>query len=274
MIIIQRERTPLSPIKQSAATLLFFALLALPVQAAMTPVSSLEPGDLIRGQSYSAVYYYGADGFRYVFPNDKTYFTWYKDFRSVKWLSDTDLASIQIGGNVTYKPGVKMLKINSDPRVYAVSQNGTLRPVSTETVAGALYGSDWNRQIDDVPDGFFGNYTIGGAIELASQYSPNAEQADAYDINTDKGLQPPTVITIGDTGYEPPTTTIKAGTAVRFVNNATKNQSATEWNSVWGSGTLKPGGHFTRYFQEKNILWTFYSKHTPKTVMTGSLIVQ
>lgn len=241
--------------------------------AATIPVSSLQSGDLIRGQSNNALYYYGADGFRYVFPNDKTYFTWYQNFSSVKWLSDKDLASIQIGGNVTYKPGVKMIKINSDPKVYAVSENGSLRPIMSEAVASALYGTNWNKKIDDIPDGFFPNYTTGGVIELASQYSVSAEQADASNINIDKNLKAATVISINNSSYEPPTTTINSGTAVRFVNTGNTNQSATEWDSVWGSGTLKPGQHFTRYFHNKG-MWSFYSKYTPKTTMTGTLIVK
>src|SRR3989338_2938836 len=79
-----------------------------PVKAAITPLAYINSGDLIRGESFAAVYYMGEDGFRYVFPNDKTYFTWYENFDSVKWLSDTDMGTIQIGGNVTYRPGVKM----------------------------------------------------------------------------------------------------------------------------------------------------------------------
>src|SRR5690349_3043752 len=69
--------------------------------------SSVNSGDLVRGQTYSAVYYIGADGLRYVFPNQKTYDTWYSNFNTVKFISDADLAKIQIGGNVTYKPGVR-----------------------------------------------------------------------------------------------------------------------------------------------------------------------
>lgn len=253
---------------------IFLLLLAIPVHAAsISPVSSLQSGDLIRGQTFSSVYYYGADGFRYVFPNDKTYFTWYQNFDNVKWLSDKDLATIQIGGNVTYKPGVKMIKINSDPKVYVVSKNGTLRSIASETIASSLYGSDWNKKIDDVPDGFFPNYTLAGVIELGSQYSATAEKADATSINSDKNLKPATVISINDTSYHLPTTTINTDTAVRFVNTSSKNQSASEWDGIWGTGTLKPGQHFTRYFHEKGT-WTFYSKYTPKTTMTGSLIVQ
>jgi plastocyanin len=248
------------------------ALLAVPAYAAV-PVSSLQSGDLIRSQTYSSVYYYGADGFRYVFPNDKTYFTWYSNFDNVKWISDNDLATIQIKGNVTYKPGVKMIKINSDPKVYAVAGGGILRAINSELVAKELYGANWNKQIDDVPDGFFSNYKIGSKIELVSQYSSKAEKADAIDINSDKNLKAAKIISISNTGYEPPTATIESGTAVRFINNSNINQSATEWDSVWGTGTLKPGEHFTRYFVEKGT-WNYYSKYVSKSVMGGAIIVK
>ena len=78
----------------------------------LVTIDDLYAGDLIRGESYSAVYYYGKDGFRYVFPNDKTYFTWYDNFDGIKWLSDSNLAKIQIGSTIAYKPGNKMIKIN------------------------------------------------------------------------------------------------------------------------------------------------------------------
>ncbi|MBI5369968.1 cupredoxin domain-containing protein [Candidatus Uhrbacteria bacterium] len=251
-----------------------FALSTFPAIAASTiPASALHSGDLIRGTSLSGVYFYGEDGLRYVFPNDKTYFTWYSNFNSVKWLSDADLATIQIGGNVTYKPGVKMVKINSDPKVYAVGSGGTIRAVASEAVAKSLYGATWNKQIDDVPDGFFSNYKMGSLIELASQYSVSAEKADATNINADKNLKTPTVISIGATAYSPSTTTIESGTAVRFVNTSSTSQSASEFDSIWGTGTLKPGEHFTRYFKQKGT-WTFYSKFVPQITMTGAIIVK
>ena len=64
------------------------ALTAFPVKAA-----TIQAGDLIKA-SQAAVYYYGADGKRYVFPNEKTYKTWYSDFSSVKTITDVELAAI------------------------------------------------------------------------------------------------------------------------------------------------------------------------------------
>jgi len=119
------------------------SVLVAPLKASAAGCTS---GSLIKG-SLPAVYYCGSDGKRYVFTNDKAYSTWYSDFSSVMTISDADLASIQIGGNVTYRPGVKMLKITSDPKVYAVAHGGTLRHVPSEACAVSLYGSTWNKMI-------------------------------------------------------------------------------------------------------------------------------
>lgn len=120
-------------------------------------------GARIKG-SLPAVYYCGADGKRYVFVNDRVYASWYSDFGGVVILTDGDLAKIPLGGNVTYRPGVRMIKITSDPHVYAVERGGVLRLIPDETTALRLYGAAWNKMIDDVPDGFWVNYAIGTPI--------------------------------------------------------------------------------------------------------------
>src|SRR3989338_4863322 len=104
--------------------------------------ATINDGDLVKA-SLTTVYYYAA-GKRYVFPNEKTYKTWYTDFSGIKTITDAELAAMAIGGNVTYRPGVKMVKITTDPKVYAVSSGGVLRWVTSEDVAAAIYGSDWN----------------------------------------------------------------------------------------------------------------------------------
>lgn len=238
--------------------------------ASLTTPSALQSGDLIRGQSFSAVYYYGTDGFRYVFPNDKAYFTWYSNFDNIKWLSDSDLSSIQIGGNVTYKPGSKMIKINSDPKVYAVASGGTIRAIASEAVAIGLYGSDWNKKIDDVPDGFFPNYTMGKTIEVASSFSVTGEKADATSINVDKNLKAATKITITSSGFSPASVTISAGTAVRFTNTDTEKHAASANDGSWGTGTLATGKHFSRYFKEAGT----YSYKDKYGTSVGTIIVQ
>ena len=253
------------PFLIAALGIVGFGLVALlsPSAQAETTVNS---GDLIRGETFSAVYYMGEDGFRYVFPNDKTFFTWYSDFDDVKWISDAELASIQIGGNVTYKPGVKMIKINTDPKVYYVDEGGELRWVADEDQAFLLYGSDWNRNIDDVPDGFFSNYSISDSsapdwiLDLDTDYS----------INDDKYLNAPVEISITDAGFSPADVNVELGQTVRFTNNGNTKHTATADDGSWGTGTLNPGESFVKRLSTAGDIAYYCSYHSS---MTGALEV-
>src|SRR3989344_1630176 len=121
-------------------------------------------GSLIRIPSISSIYYCGSDGRRYVFPNERTYATWYDDFSSVQMITPEDMSKISLGGNVTYRPGVKLVKIQTDPKVYAVERNGTLRWIMAPAIAAKYYGTSWAKNLEDVPDVFFTNYKIGNPV--------------------------------------------------------------------------------------------------------------
>lgn len=134
--------------------------------AAFAPVATqaASAGDLIKQSDLSSVYYYGADGNRYTFPNATTYNTWYTDFSTVKTIPATELQSIRLAGNVTFRPGTYLVKITTDPAVYAVEPGGVLRWITTESIAQALYGPTWASMVRDVPDGYFPNYSFGSDI--------------------------------------------------------------------------------------------------------------
>ncbi|MCR4256307.1 MAG: hypothetical protein NUW08_01230, partial [Candidatus Uhrbacteria bacterium] len=125
----------------------------------------------------TAVYYVSSQGKRHAFPNDKVYFTWYADFSGVQLVNETQMAGIVLGKNVTYKPGVRMVKFLTDPKVYAVEKGGVLRWVTTEAVATALYGSAWNTMIDDINDAFYANYRFGIDVSSSADYDPATARA-------------------------------------------------------------------------------------------------
>lgn len=133
-------------------------LVAPSVQAAASA------GDLIKMAGNSSVYYLGADGKRYVFPNESTYFSWYSDFSGVVTIPASELQSYPLGGNVTMRAGTKLVKIVTDPSVYAVEPNGNLRKIQSEAQAAALYGTDWAKRVVDVADSFFVNYSVGAPL--------------------------------------------------------------------------------------------------------------
>jgi len=151
-------------------------------------------GDLIRGTG-TAVYYFGADGKKYLFPTSSIYSSWYSDFSAIKKVSDAEIASKPLGGNVTVRPG-KLVQIVSmdtpwrvmDAKVYAVGQGGVLRWVKNAAVAQAIFGANWARTIVPLPEVFSSNYTFGTDVDTTADYNLTAEQAVST-IGQDKGLE-------------------------------------------------------------------------------------
>jgi len=152
--------------------------------AALAPVgaATLANGDLIKA-SGPAVYYY-MDAKRLPFSNDKVYKSWFVDFSKVKTITDAELAAIPLAGtNMTYRPGTRLVKITTDPKVYAVEPGGMLRWISSEAVAKDLLGENWNKQIDDVPDVFFTNYSKGADVTTSTPTEGSlVKTADSSDI--------------------------------------------------------------------------------------------
>jgi hypothetical protein len=144
--------------------------------------SAAEYGDIIKGETLSTVYYYGSDGQRYSFPDEKTYFSWYENFDGVVEISDEELADITLAGNIVRRPGSRWIKITSDDKVYAVSTDGSIRWVESEEVAEGLAGSDWNTFIDDVPDVFFVDYTVGDSLTDAEMGYDGMLWSDGSDM--------------------------------------------------------------------------------------------
>ncbi len=138
-----------------------------------------------------AVFWYGADGKRYVFPNETTFHSWFPitgECPVIRQISSSDLASLGLGGNVTMRPGAQMVKITTDATVYVVSRGGVLRPVANESVAMELYAWDWRSHIVEIPDSFFVGYTIGTPVRSAADYDPLAEYLSTPTIDDDLGL--------------------------------------------------------------------------------------
>lgn len=169
----------------------FILLLTSFVWTVPAHAASFAAGDLVKLSTQSDVYYVGADNKRYVFPNEKIYFSWYQNFSGIKTLSTDEMASLGIGGAVTYRPGTTLIKLTTDPKVYAVGHNGLLRWVETESAASALYGTDWMKKVHDLSDAFFTNYHLGTSIKMASDFSVSQTTSEAPTIGADKELMLP-----------------------------------------------------------------------------------
>jgi len=262
------KMTKLSGLATLAASL---ALTFAPVASHAAVTTAFGAGDLIKG-SGSTVYYFAADGHRYVFPNEKTYFTWYKDFSGVKQIPDGMLSTLPLArSNVTYRPGYKMLKVTTDPRTYVVDQGGVLRLVASEEQAQTLYGIAWKNQIDDLPDAFFANYRVGTPLLTAADFKPADVMTQTTTVAIDKQLDlTNATVTIGDVnnGFVPPTVTIKQGKTVTWTSNDSGEHNVT---GLWGSSPdMKYQDEYSHTF---NTVGSFDYNDSMHTVMKGTINV-
>src|SRR6056297_3448972 len=149
-------------------TVLSMSLITAPAKAA----DSAESGDLIKIEGYEPVYYLGADGQRYVFPNESTYFSWYEDFSSVVTLPQEEVESYDLAANVTVRPGTNLVKrpVPTDPKVYAVTPDAELVWIPDAERAVSLYGENWEDRLIGVPDSFFVDYDISDEDASADTY--------------------------------------------------------------------------------------------------------
>ncbi|MEA3398374.1 MAG: fibronectin type III domain-containing protein [Patescibacteria group bacterium] len=171
-----------------AIAVIFSICLIENVANATTNTETNYAGQVVKMDGLSTLYYVASDGKRYVFPNKKTFDTWFPDFDDVVTLTAEELQAIPLGGNVRYRPGVVLVKITTDPKVYAVAKNGRLRWVKNEQIAKKLYGDSWNLLVDDIPDSFFTNYTIDEPIENESSYDADTEVTETETVEGNRGL--------------------------------------------------------------------------------------
>ncbi len=172
-------------------TFLFIGLLALilsvTLPSSLAADTSYE-GSVVKLEGSDTLYYIASDGKRYVYPNEKIYKSWFIDFSDIVTISAEELAKYPLAGNISYRPGVVLVKIQTDPKVYAISKGGILRWIKTEKLAKKFYGENWAMLIDDLVASFFTNYTVGQDIDEENDYDADEEVNNTDTVEKNRGL--------------------------------------------------------------------------------------
>jgi len=129
--------------------------------------AAVSDGALIKSSGNAAVYLVKG-GKKYVFPNEKVYFTWYSDWNNIQVVSTSELSGIPYGGNVNVRPGTKLLNFTGETMVYAVEPGGSLRSIVSEANAIDLYGASWAKNVIDIEASLQATYTTGAPLTVGA----------------------------------------------------------------------------------------------------------
>lgn len=158
-------------------------------------VFAKEPeGALIKGESWTTVYYVSSGHERMPFLNEATYFTYESSFDGVETISDAELAEYQVGRPIAPKAG-SLIKIQTDPKVYVVDgtiEEPVLHWITSEQIAIELYGSAWAKKVMDVPPTMWPVFTFGEDITDAEDVPDEPPLYGFWGMNgylSDEGLK-------------------------------------------------------------------------------------
>lgn len=130
---------------------------------------TLSEGDLYKTPTESTVFFVGEDRQFSYLPNAETYFTWWRDFSPVQVVPTDCNVSLQQATppGINFRPGSRLVKITTNPRVYAIEPGNIRRWIANPEVAAALYGENWAQLVRDVHVHHWPNLTEGPAITTA-----------------------------------------------------------------------------------------------------------
>lgn len=139
------------------------ALVATPAHAE-GECPTVESGDLVKVGSSATVYAINDDLRRQVIPDEPVFYSWYKDFSTVKTIPETCLAQFPLAQiSLTFRPGSALVKSQEATAVYLILPGGEIAHIDNEAVARGLYGSQWNKSLlHTLPDSKLSAYVDNG----------------------------------------------------------------------------------------------------------------
>ena len=148
-----------------------------------SPVLESELSKVVELDENSSFYYIGKDGKRYIFTTPETYNSWFKGKTEVKKLTLEQIQKIELGGNITVRPG-NLITTSTAPGAYLVQKGGTISFVE-EKVLKQIFGSNFSSRVINLPNYYFTNYKYIDPIESVEDY-PLIDIT--LTIDQDKGL--------------------------------------------------------------------------------------
>lgn len=122
-------------------------------------------GDLIKTTKSPAVYIVDDNLKRHLFANEATFWTWYTGGwtkQSIKVISVDDFENLELGKNVTARPGTNLIQFDNGNKLYAVTPGGVLCEVR------ALYGSDLSGRTIKIQSSFETDYVKDNSCIIMS----------------------------------------------------------------------------------------------------------
>jgi plastocyanin len=139
-------------------------------------------------------------------------------------------------------------------------------------LAGACSSDDSATPGGDAGVGFEAGIGVDAGTDADAGFPADASDSDAATTTATVTI-PSGAAGQGLGAYSPNPVVVSAGTTVMWMNADSVAHTATSTTSVWDSGSIPPGGTFSRAFPERGTFPYFCTIHGA-TSMSGSVVVE
>jgi len=132
-----------------------------PVTGQEENISLVLSGQFIRSFSFDTIYFVDENNLRHPFWNTNVFFTYADSWDEVVWVTDATLPTMELGDPMLPLGLTVLVKIQSEPKVYAQEFFSFLRLIPDESTAEFLYGDNWSDYVIDLEPTVFSHFTLG-----------------------------------------------------------------------------------------------------------------
>lgn len=145
----------------------------------------MEPGILLKGTG-SEVFYLGYDQKLHPIYNANIFYSWFKSFDEVDYVSDSKIDSMQISSPLCPRPGTWLLKFKGLSDVYTVEPGCVLTHLRSPAEASIYYGLNWGSRIIELDLVMRSYFTINFPNSTRLSEEDCEYCVDEYDDSFDK----------------------------------------------------------------------------------------
>ncbi len=141
-----------------------------PVTGEEEVISPTQTFEFIKGLSLSEIYWLGQENKRHPLMNALTFYTYEKTREAINQITDATVGEIELGSVLVPKSGTVLIKFNSSPKVYFISEDqninnrAVLRHIPNEAAANEIIGVNWKNYIFEIEPTFYPRFEIGNPI--------------------------------------------------------------------------------------------------------------
>ncbi len=133
-------------------------------------------GTVFKIKTAPQVYYVAENKIAYGIPDEATFFSWFPSFNKIQIYPKGTIGNTVSKSILTIKPGARVVKFGTDPRLYTISKGARVRWIRDEETLRQLFGNNWESYLATLNAKRKSDYILGTDIKKTADFDRASER--------------------------------------------------------------------------------------------------